>query len=970
MITSNPTPYGSLHDFGVGVVDQGQGKFKLTLYPICDITSDEMTMLINTSSWGSKEAELAIYNPGVRGDDEERDRIILVTWDGNPVAYFKPYDDDGSDDLSFGAELTDDDLIYYSKTWQKIYVATCRAGEVGEGESSERRFVFLTPFKTVREKAEAKCFANRSHDPFNWAIIADESGYKVSIDGGRMRYPDGTYSEVEGGEFELNPEAETTIYLRYDDSGLIELTDAEGGSEGSEDGEDVVEAKVYTFAFKDVGGVSIPYLKTDYIHSPSYDMVGERVELWDTKYDIEEDELKVYVGAVGTPVVRWAYDNVSFEVDPATKTDGWVVLGDTGDIYVVVNMTSSQPIYARLTDSEPDLSSGEIGVRVLTVSGNKEVRTRRHFGPYLIPAYYDSVLDLWASSGKDDAFKSISKTKASTGEDDDYRVLQLYNFDDPEEAAVVDTEHEGWAAEKPLQKMLIRKESDDGGAELQYATFHPVPAGDSTNKRLVWDDTAGGWSVDEGDEEAAVKPVLFNGRVTERGVLEVYIGPANQPLIFFPYNNLVVQRNALTPLGWLSMGSTTGDIYVVVNFSDRTPVAKLTRTPPSPFGSIPSFGVKVGSFDGSEWKQVQWGPYFAPAMVDSRYGPSNASPPAGDFNSLSIIEKPAAYNKADIPILQLYRFDEDDYNKQLPTVGDNDFGDDTHEMLVRVDSGGVLKLEYARFHPVPAGDSTNNSLEWDNTAGGWKAVEKSEEDGLSEVAHEDSDSATLTGKGTSANKLKADVRVSPKTGNIVTIETGVDKGVYAPKTEMASTDSVSVGGSGTGVDPYKPSAIVSPAAGNALQDTAQGLYVAPGGEGGLVAVSTDDTSTVELSGDGTTGDPIEADVKISSTSGNQLTVDASGLYVPESGGNPLAVFPVTLSQTGGSAGNSSSGATFTYTVKDLSGVTLASGVNPTAGLYKRPSIGKMVAATAGLAFINGSTLVLTWVNEVPAVKKC
>lgn len=852
MLTANPTPYGSLHDFGVGVTDQGKGKFELTLYPICDITEEPMTMTLDTASWGTKEAELCIYNPGVRGEDEERDRIILVTWDGKPVAYFKPYDDDGSDDLSFGAELEDEDLRYYAKTWQKIYVANCKSGEVGEGESAERNFVFITPFKTVREKPEAKCFANRDYDPFNWVFVADESGFKVKIDGGRMRYPDGSYSDIESKEFDLDGEGETTIYLRYNDTGLLELNDTEGGDDsGGDDEEDIVETKVYTFAVKEDGGVKMPYLKTDYIHSPSYDAAGGgRVELWDTKYDEDADKLKVYVGVEGTPVVRWAYDNLDFEIDPTTKTDGWLVLDKTGEIYVVVDMRSSRPIHAELTDTKPDITEGKIGIRVLTVSGNKQSRTRRHFGPYLIPAYYDSVLALWSESGSEDNFKSLSKTTASTGEDDDYRVLQLYNFDDPEEAEVANATSEEWLVEKSLQKVLVRKENEDGGAELQYATFHPLPAGDSTNKRLLWDDTLGGWIADEGDEEGSGsggEPVLFNGRVTASGVIEIYIGKPNQPLIFFPYNNLVIIRDIGSQSGWLPMGKIVGDIYVVADFSETTLRARLTRTAPSPFGYIPSFGVKIGNFDGTTWTQMQWGPYFVPVMIDSRFGPTVSSPDTERHQSLSVVNEEAVHNKPEIPVLQLFRFDDDDYTSQMLTAGSSGFKDESVEMLVRViGNNEKSRLEYQSFHPVPAGDATNNALEWDGSAGGWVAAPKPSGDGgggLSKVEHDDTDSATLTGQGTLADKLKANVRVSPKTGNIVSVEAGADKGVYVPKTELQGSTSVDVSGRGTSADPYKVEAIVSSATGNALQSTAQGLFVTPGGDGSGGAVANIDVIT-------------------------------------------------------------------------------------------------------------------------------
>lgn len=48
----------------------------------------------------------------------------------------------------------------------------------------------------------------------------------------------------------------------------------------------------------------------------------------------------------------------------------------------------------------------------------------------------------------------------------------------------------------------------------------------------------------------------------------------------------------------------------------------------------------------------------------------------------------------------------------------------------------------------------------------------------------------------------------------------------------------------------------------------------------LLPVVTTDTSSVDISGNGTSASPLEANVKISSTDGNSLTVDGTGLFVP------------------------------------------------------------------------------------------
>ena len=93
-------------------------------------------------------------------------------------------------------------------------------------------------------------------------------------------------------------------------------------------------------------------------------------------------------------------------------------------------------------------------------------------------------------------------------------------------------------------------------------------------------------------------------------------------------------------------------------------------------------------------------------------------------------------------------------------------------------------------------------------------------------------------------------------------------------------------------------------------------------------------------------------------------------------------FAVALTQDGGSNSTSpTTGATWTYTVKDILGNVMslnssganATGVDPTASphLFRRPVYGQMVAATAGTAYYKSDgTLVVVWVNEAPGPKGC
>ena len=93
---------------------------------------------------------------------------------------------------------------------------------------------------------------------------------------------------------------------------------------------------------------------------------------------------------------------------------------------------------------------------------------------------------------------------------------------------------------------------------------------------------------------------------------------------------------------------------------------------------------------------------------------------------------------------------------------------------------------------------------------------------------------------------------------------------------------------------------------------------------------------------------------------------------------PLHVFPVNLSQTGGSQGDESYAASWTYNVYDIeSGELLESSVDPTSSphKWKRPSVGQMIAADFGYAHYeddgsSGEQLVLGWINEMVDQEAC
>ena len=82
---------------------------------------------------------------------------------------------------------------------------------------------------------------------------------------------------------------------------------------------------------------------------------------------------------------------------------------------------------------------------------------------------------------------------------------------------------------------------------------------------------------------------------------------------------------------------------------------------------------------------------------------------------------------------------------------------------------------------------------------------------------------------------------------------------------------------------------------------------------------------------------------------------------------PTCVFPVKLTQTGGSQGDEKKVASWTYDVIDpFTDKTLEKYVNPTSSphQWKRPSVGYIIKATFGYAHYNkDNDLVLGWINE-------
>jgi len=132
--------------------------------------------------------------------------------------------------------------------------------------------------------------------------------------------------------------------------------------------------------------------------------------------------------------------------------------------------------------------------------------------------------------------------------------------------------------------------------------------------------------------------------------------------------------------------------------------------------------------------------------------------------------------------------------------------------------------------------------------------------------------------------------------------------------------------------------------------------------------------TITFAGDGTYisgGGTVEFDAKGHERDATK-TITLTGAS-PESSSVLGNCFPVDLTKTSGSQGTSSAAASWVYTVDDINGNELATGVNPVNSPHNftRPTIGQMRIATAGIAhYESGPTLVVDWVNEVFEREAC
>lgn len=146
----------------------------------------------------------------------------------------------------------------------------------------------------------------------------------------------------------------------------------------------------------------------------------------------------------------------------------------------------------------------------------------------------------------------------------------------------------------------------------------------------------------------------------------------------------------------------------------------------------------------------------------------------------------------------------------------------------------------------------------------------------------DTNSIAIQLSGTANHHIEADLKVSMDAGNAVTV---VSDGVYvatppAPIPNTATdTNTVAFTLSGPLDRDISADVIVSPEADNTLVALPDGLYVPPGSSGGVPNTSTD-TNTIDITLSGTLDRHIQADVRVSPDPGNGLFITGNGLYAP------------------------------------------------------------------------------------------
>lgn len=136
-------------------------------------------------------------------------------------------------------------------------------------------------------------------------------------------------------------------------------------------------------------------------------------------------------------------------------------------------------------------------------------------------------------------------------------------------------------------------------------------------------------------------------------------------------------------------------------------------------------------------------------------------------------------------------------------------------------------------------------------------------------------SVTIVGNGTPTVPLQGVVRVSSDTTNrLQIIPTGGTTGVYVENIFIDETNTLTLLGQATQNSKLRGNVKISADADNSLISKTDGLYVPT--PSFLSAVYHNDTNSVSLSGDGNSGTPLSANIKVDPIAGNLLQLGSDG----------------------------------------------------------------------------------------------
>lgn len=148
------------------------------------------------------------------------------------------------------------------------------------------------------------------------------------------------------------------------------------------------------------------------------------------------------------------------------------------------------------------------------------------------------------------------------------------------------------------------------------------------------------------------------------------------------------------------------------------------------------------------------------------------------------------------------------------------------------------------------------------------------------ITANDTSTVDLSSSGTSGHVLQAAVKVSATAGNQIAVNAD---GLFVPapasvsETPITTTNSSTATITASGVSNHSllVNVRVSSSAGNLVAVNADGLYV---GTPVQTPLTVNDSSTIDFTANGTDAHTLTGSVKVSATAGNQITVNADGIY--------------------------------------------------------------------------------------------